>query len=297
MRVLVTGSSGHVGGAIAAYLMAQGVEVWALRHVSEITCVPTSQQVQCNIGEEGCVGFLSSAIPACEVIIHAAASQDNNLAAAEMTQINCLGTHHVLQLALQWRAKQFIYLSGVSVCGSPVRLPITEDSLIAPASPYVASKYYGECLTGAARDAGVAATILRVTSPVGPGMQYNRIFSIFVKQALAGMPIQLNGKGTRRQNYVDVRDVAQAVALSLQTNKSGIFNIGAATSLSNRELAEKCIATLQSPSPLNFTGIPDPTDDVIWDVSIEKAQKKLNYTPQYSIENSILGYAQEIQAK
>ena len=46
-------------------------------------------------------------------------------------------------------------------------------------------------------------------------MPDKRIF-LFVKQAQAGQPLQFAGQGSRRQNYVDVRDVATAVEQCLR---------------------------------------------------------------------------------
>ena len=118
-----------------------------------------------------------------------------------------------------------------------------------------------------AEGSGRRAASLRLTSPSGPGTPENRILSVFVSRAVAGTPLQVLGQGTRKQNYVDVRDVAVAVETCLTKQASGIYNIAAAESISNYELAQTCIDELRSSSSVDFVGRPDPEEGTVWDVS------------------------------
>jgi nucleoside-diphosphate-sugar epimerase len=59
-------------------------------------------------------------------------------------------------------------------------------------------------------------------------------------------------------------------------------------------LAELCIALLDSPSRIEFSGQPDPDDRVTWEVSIEKAQRAFGYAPRVTIEDSILRIADAV---
>ncbi|MFC1461804.1 NAD-dependent epimerase/dehydratase family protein [Verrucomicrobiota bacterium] len=156
-----------------------------------------------------------------------------------------------------------------------------------PFTAYHASKLFGEHLVRIANRKKPTGATLRLTSPVGPGMPENRILSVFAKQALTGRPIQLAGQGSRRQDYVDVRDIAYAVELCLKGRVKGLYNIAGGTSISNRELAETCVRVLNSSSPIEFSGAPDPEEGIIWDVSIAKASRQFGYEPQHGIEQSI----------
>jgi UDP-glucose 4-epimerase len=200
-----------------------------------------------------------------------------------------------LKLARIWDVNSFVYISSIGVIGIPRQLPITEEHPADPPTAYHASKVFGEQLAKLAGRQGLTNAILRLSSPVGPGMAPNRILSVFVRRALAKLPLQLAGHGTRRQNYVDVRDVAAAVELCLQKRVTGTFNIAGKDSVSNRELAEICIRTLASPSAIIHTGRPDPEEGVVWEVSIAKAKETFGYQPCYGIEESIrsvgAGYA------
>ena len=210
MRVLVTGTSGHVGGAIATHLVDRGWEVVGVsRRTGKLEGL--AEQVQVDISSLSFQSEVSSVVSPCSAIVHAAASLDKDLYDPAISLTNCLGTQQVLKLANMWGVKSFVYISSVPVIGRPQGVPITEEHPTDPLTAYHASKLYGEYLTEIARQNGLASAILRLTSPVGPGMPDNRILSIFVKQALVNDPLRITGQGTRQQNYVDVRDVALAV--------------------------------------------------------------------------------------
>ena len=295
MRVLVTGSSGHVGSTIATHLLNNGWEVIGLSRtpgkVKELV-----QYVQADISSSSFVEQVSSATLPCAAIVHAAAALDKDLYVPAISLTNCLGTQQVLRLAQMWGANSFVYISSVPVIGMPQQLPITEGHPMNPLTAYHASKLYGEHLTEIARRSGLTSAILRLTSPVGPGMPGNRILSVFVRRALANEPLQLFGHGTRRQNYVDVRDVALAVEQCLQQRVAGLFNIGGRHSISNHDLAKLCVRVLGSSSPITFTDQPDPEEGIIWQISIAKAAEHFAYDPQYGIEESIRALGAEYAA-
>jgi len=134
---------------------------------------------------------------------------------------------------------------------------------------------------------------LRLTSPAGTGTPANRILGVFVRRALANQPLQLLGRGTRAQNYVDVRDVARAAAGCIETEASGVYNIAGADAISNVDLARQCIRQLSSASAVEFLEKADPEEGTVWDVSIAKARSHLRFEPRYTISQSIEAIADE----
>jgi UDP-glucose 4-epimerase len=254
------------------------------------------QQVQVDLGLTSFAEKVHDLTPRCAAIVHAAAALDKDLYLPAISLTNCLGTQQVLKLARIWNVASFVYISSVGVIGTPRQLPVTEEHPTDPPTAYHASKLFGEQLTRLAGQNGLASAVLRLTSPVGPGMPGNRILSVFVKRALANEPLQLAGQGTRRQNYVDVRDVAIAVESCLHGHITGTFNIAGRNSISNRELAETCIHTLESSSKITSTGQRDPEERIVWEVSIAKAAEGFGYDPRYAIEDSIRAVGAECAA-
>lgn len=288
MKILVTGSNGFIGRAISLELVRAGHDVVGLR-----SCEPPcsndlgSAFKVADITDRAALETLSSAIDPCDAIIHAAATLKKELLAPEVSLVNCLGTQNVLWLARQWQCEQFIYISGVSVIGKPQYSPITEDHPVCPTSAYLASKLYGEELVRLVAASGLNGVSLRVTAPVGPGMPHNRLLTTLARRAMNNDVIELRGQGTRRQNYVDVRDIARAVVMCLTRQVSGVFNIAGDYTISNLELARMCVAQCGSSSEIVFDGQADPEDTYDWNVSSEKARSVLGYQPNYTIDDAI----------
>lgn len=285
MRVLVTGSSGHVGGAIAEHLDTLGWEVVGLSRTLRHP-LPSYHQITADISLPSFVEDMKE-IPLCNVIVHAAASLDKNLYEPSISLTNCLGTQNLLRLAEHWQVAQFIYISSVPVIGAPKFIPITEEHPLAPPSAYHASKLFSEFLVTIFRTKGYQASILRLPSPVGLGMPRSRIFSQFAHNAHFNQPLQVLGQGTRCQNYIDVRDVGIAAQQCIESNANDLFLIGGVRAISNYNLALLCIEVLQSTSKIHFIEQPDMEEGVIWDISADKAAVRIGYYPHFTIEDSI----------
>jgi UDP-glucose 4-epimerase len=251
------------------------------------------EHVEACLGSEDAIDLIGKALQPCEAIVHTAASLSHDRCDPSISLTNCLGTQQIIKLANIWVAPQLVYISSVPVIGCPLQHPITEDHPTQPSTAYHASKLFGECLMRLAEGNGCRAASLRLTSPSGPGTPENRILAVFVRRALAAEPLQVLGRGTRRQNYVDVRDVAVAVGACLAKHASGVYNIAAAESISNSELAQTCIDVLSSSASIDFVGKPDPEEGTVWDVSVSKACRELGYRPQFTIRDSIRAVALE----
>jgi nucleoside-diphosphate-sugar epimerase len=292
MRILLTGATGQVGRAIALHLAARGHEVTGQsRRFSSVPGV--AFHIEASLGSPDAVERINGAISPCEAIVHAAASLSHSLYDPAVSLVNCLGTQQIIQLADVWGARHLIYIASVPAIGRPRQHPITEEHPVDPPTAYHASKLYGEHLVRLAATKERRSVTLRLTSPAGPGTPENRFLAVVVRRALANRPIQLLGRGTRCQNYVDVRDVAVAVEACLKTAASGIYNIAGAEYISNYDLARQCIEELSSQATVEFAEKADPEEGIVWDVSIAKARQHFLYSPSFGIRDSIQAIAHE----
>lgn len=294
MRVLITGINGHIGRAIAKQLIQTGNEVIGIGR-SECKVSGVFQYVHEDISDINFIKNISMQIKPCSIIIHGASSMSNSFLDQSIGLTNCLGTQQIIGLACKWSVEQFIYLSSIQVIGIPQCEQITENHPVKPLTVYHASKLYGEYLARIAENSGIRTVIFRIASPVGPGMERERIFSVFVKNALNNLPLVLLGQGTRRQSYVDVRDIALAVEKCISNEASGLYNIAGGYSITNALLAERCIKLLNSSSRIIFSERPDPEENLDWNISIEKISSQIGYTPKYNIDESITALGEEYE--
>lgn len=285
MRVLVTGSSGHVGGAVATHLAAAGHHVIGLGRTGG-GGEGVADEVAADLGRPETWETLTGVLPDFDAVVHAAACLDQRLDAAEVAVVNCGGTQSVAATAVE-RGAALIHISGVPVIGAPVVLPIDEGHPTAPRTAYHASKLFAEHVTSLAGEAGIAAVSLRLSSPVGPGLPEGRILSVFARSAARGEALHVAGRGTRRQDYVDVRDVGTAVEAALDRRAEGVINVAAGTSVSNEELAHRCVELAGTRAAVVVGERPDPLDDVAWEVSIERASELLGWRPERTIDDAI----------
>ena len=291
MRVLLTGGSGFVGDAIAGRLLREGCHVVALgRRPLRYSANSAVEFCPADLGHSLISEQIYGLLPL-DAVVHAAARISFASSDSEVSRVNCAGTHQLVEAAIKSGIPRFVYVSSISVTGSPSGLVITEAAPLEPRSAYAASKAYGEFLVAHGYGSHGVYSTLRVTAPVGSGIPAGRLPAALVRNATAGRPLLIYGQGNRRQNYVDIRDVAQAVWLALQSTRSGLFNIGGSCSISNSELAETVIRELHSESSIVYSETKDPEDGQSWTVSIDEAKRLLGYAPLYDISASIRAMA------
>ena len=288
----MTGARGCVGAATCTHLSERGHEVVGVgRHPASPPGV--YGRLDGNLADPAVAERLRERIETCEAIVHAAACLDTSPDAAAVALTNCLGTQQVLALATAWQSPAVAYVSSIGVVGAPRELPVTEDHTLDPATAYHASKLFGERLVALFnRDAGAGAS-LRITSPAGPGMSRARVLCAFTAAALAGEPLSVTTSGSRRQDFVDVRDVAAALTACVERRAQGVINVGAGAAVSNQELAQRTVRALDSASPVEMA---DPagdgeTEDARWEISIERAAVRLGYRPVHALEDTIRSVA------
>jgi len=292
VNVLVTGASGHIGGAIARLLRDRGHAVRAAVRAPE--CAPEGcEPVVLDLARaepDRCADIIRG----CDAVVHAAAWMGDTNDTEASLRVNIMGTFRLLE-ASTGMVQAFILISGLNFLKKPLDGLVSEDYPVEePADPYALGKLAAESLAlqHMRRAQTGRVVMLRPSSPVGPGLRRRRFFSICCEAAAAGEPIRLHGRGTRLQDYVDARDIARAALAALERpDAAGIYHIGAGIGLSNLDLARRCVEALNSDSPIVFSGCPDPEEGPSWTLDIRRAARELGYAPAYSLDDAIRDYA------
>jgi len=291
MKILVTGCNGFIGKNIIKYGCSK-YEVYGIgrsmrSNISafEYICVDI-----CN--REELFTQVMNKMRNVDVIIHAAAEISDNTEKLYLT--NCYGTQNMIELAQKLDCKQFIYISSIPIIGKPIEFPITEQHRIYPKTVYHYTKYFGEQIVRQLNNFGIINCILRIASPVGAEMPNNKIFSVFVEKSIRNEDIIIWGDGTRIQNYIDIRDFVQVVEKVIKMNVGGLYNIPG-NSISDYDLAKKCIHCFDSKSNVCIKNDILKTEVEKWIISGKAAERDLGYIVGKTIEDSIYYVAEGLK--
>ena len=298
MTILVTGSNGFIGSYICNRLK-HAHEVIGVGTRSE-SSVSDIQYIQSNIESGDFVTGVINAHGQCDVFIHCAAHISKKNFEDNLLDVKCTGTNHIVQLAKEMNCTTVIHLSSIPVIGTPNDLPISELHFTAPKSLYHISKHSAEYIVNLSSDFGIMPVNLRIPSPIGAGMNEKTILPVLLRQCLLNQPITLLGKGLRKQNYIDVRDISEAVVSCINRQVKGTYNIASDAVISNVDLANLCIEMTGSKSQISFSNTIDPEEKNSWAISIAKAKNEFGFQPQYSLRDSIktiLAYWEQVESK
>jgi nucleoside-diphosphate-sugar epimerase len=227
MKVLVTGSSGHLGEALVRTLRGSGHEVVGL----DVTASPFTSHVG-SIADRGCV---RQCLRGVDTVLHTATLHKPHLVThsrQDFVDTNVTGTLTLLEESTSAGVASFIFTSTTSVFGGALRPPagapaawVTEEVRPVPRNVYGVTKAAAEDLCELFhRDHGLACLVLR-TSRFFPEEDDNPA----TRQAYADDNVKVNELLHRR---VDLEDVVAAHLLAVEKAPSigfGRYIISATT--------------------------------------------------------------------
>jgi UDP-glucose 4-epimerase len=173
---------------------------------------------------------------------------------AHTMEVNVNGTLNILDACSFNRTKNFVFTSSASVYGNPIKLPISEDHVLNPLSPYGTSKVLGEQYVATYRISGKIqnAISLRIFNAYGKGQHISTdVITKFARRLFNGLPPIIYGNGMQKRDFISVIDIVNAIILStkameekseiLNSTQSCVFNIGTGISTSITELCKQMI--------------------------------------------------------
>jgi nucleoside-diphosphate-sugar epimerase len=241
MRILVTGSSGFLGGHVARHLSeVAGMEV------SRFDLLPDPDGSRVLQGDLGDPDALRRACRGVDVVAHFGAVGDVYLATEQPDlahRINVDGTANVARAAADVGAR-VVYASSWEVYGPPVYDPIDERHPCNPEHVYAITKLGGEeALRAAHASSDLPVVILRLGTAYGTRMRPNAVFPRFANAARSGAALVVHGTGRQWRQFTHATDIARAVRLAAESGLGdATFNITADQSVTVLELAEMVAA-------------------------------------------------------
>ena len=179
-----------------------------------------------------------------DVLIHLAASTGVMPSIAEPLHdfnVNIVGTLNCLEAARHAGMQRFVFASSGASLGE-VELPIHEERAPRPNSPYGASKLAGEAYCSAYwRSYGLETVALRFGNVYGPHSDHkSSVVATFIKNALAGEPLIINGDGRQTCDLIFIDDLVGAVcqAATVPEATGHVFQVATGRETTVIEVAE-----------------------------------------------------------
>jgi len=270
-RIVVTGGSGKAGRAVVADLGEHGFDVTSVDVAASLH--PDDPTLVADLTD---LGQTIESLRDADAVVHLAAiPAPHVLPEGETFRVNMMSTYNVFSAATQLGLERVVWASSETLIGipfereTPTYAPIDEDSPRLPEFHYALSKLAGEVIAEQfSRWSGIPFVALRISN-IMEEWEYAARFPGFWDDPTI--------RAWNLWGYVDARDVAQAVRLSLGADVSGAepFLVAADDTCMTRESLD-LMAEVYPDVPINGTVEGHQTL-----LSIDKARTVLGYEPQY----------------
>ncbi|MBI3813856.1 MAG: GDP-mannose 4,6-dehydratase [Nitrospinae bacterium] len=237
MRVLITGITGFVGSHLSEFLIKKGFEVFGTTYSGKALPSERIKIFNCDIRDAaGIKNIVSDIKPHRIYNLSGISFPPDSFKNPRMTfDINFYGTMNLIEAVRGTGLDSNILFVGSSDEYGVVAdryIPISEECLLNPLSPYAASKAAADLLSYSCfKTYGMNIVRVRPFNHTGPGQRYDFVCSDFARQIAeieSGIrkPVIYTGNLDVERDFSDVRDIVSAYYLALEKGVSGdVYNI------------------------------------------------------------------------
>jgi UDP-glucose 4-epimerase len=254
MKALVTGVAGFIGSTLAEKLLADGADVVGIdcftdyyprpvkeRNLSGLIAQPRFRFVESTLQQADLAALLKDRTHVFHLAAQAGVRKSWGRDFAVYTVNNIEATQVLLEAACGAPAlERIVYASSSSVYGDRVAMPMREDALPQPVSPYGVTKLAAEQLCYLYHvNYGVPTVALRYFTVYGPRQRPDMGFHKFLRAAIRDEPITVFGDGEQTRDFTFVHDAVAATAAAAVRGVPGrVYNIGGGSRVSINQVFE-----------------------------------------------------------
>ena len=310
-KLLITGGAGFIGSCfVRRWIEKQNVELvnfdlltyaGHLESLEEARQSPRHTFVQGDICDSMAVErVLLEQKP--NLILHLAAETHVDRSIEQPTPFvatNVAGTATLLETTLRYWQQlgsaekeefRLLHVSTDEVYGSLGDEGFfTEETPLAPNSPYSASKAAADMLVRAYFETHkFPAIITRCSNNYGPYQFPEKLIPLFISNALNDQQLPVYGKGDNVRDWIHVKDHARGVDMALRKGTPGeVYNFGGHSELQNIELTKKLLDALDKPYTLIKYVEDRAGHDFRYAIDTAKAERELGWAPQVDFETGL----------
>lgn len=306
--ILVTGGSGFLGISLIRYLLARGYRVRSI-DLLPFDYSDCRDRIESVVGDIRDAATMDRVTAGVHQVVHCAMALPL-YPPRDILTTGIDGTRRVLEAAKQHGVERVVHVSSTAVYGIPDHHPLLETDRLDGVGPYGKAKVEAEGVCHEFQKQGMCVPIVRPKSFIGP--ERLGVFALFYDWAQDGRGFPMIGSGKNRYQLLDVDDLCQAIVLCM-TRDPGVandtFNVGAREFTT---MGEDYQAVLdRAGHGKKVRGLP--AAPIIWTlrllealhlsplykwvyetaskdsfVSIEKAERVLDYRPRFSNKQALV---------
>lgn len=251
MNALVTGAAGFIGSTLSERLLNSGADVIGIdcftdyyprpmkeRNLDALKAHPKFRFVESRIQDADLHALLADRSHVFHLAAQAGVRKSWGRDFGIYTVNNIEATQVLLEACVKRPIERLVYASSSSVYGDNVSLPMREDAMPQPVSPYGVSKLAAEQLCYLYTvNFGVPTVALRYFTVYGPRQRPDMGFHKFFRAVLQGDTITLYGDGEQTRDFTFVEDIVTATVAAATKGVPGrVYNIGGGSRVSMNEV-------------------------------------------------------------
>lgn len=302
MKLLVTGGAGFIGSNFVLYMLRQHPEYQIvnadaltyagnLENLKSVEGNPHHTFVKADITDaKGMDDLIGQGV---DVVVNFAAESHVDRSILEpdiFVKTNVLGTQVLLDAARKHGVKKFVQVSTDEVYGTLGDTGLfTEETPLAPNSPYSASKAGGDLLVRAYHETfGLPVNITRCSNNYGPYQFPEKLIPLMISRALANEALPVYGDGLNIRDWLYVEEHCSAIDLVIHQGRNGeVYNIGGNNERTNLHIVRTILEQLGKPESLIKHVEDRPGHDRRYGIDPTKTMKELGWKPKHSFETGI----------
>ena len=292
IKVLVTGGAGFIGSHLVERLIKEGYRTVVIDNLSLGKRENLSKKAKfykVDICAPKIFQIFKKEKP--KFVFHLAALPRVPLSIKkpiETSKVNILGSLNVFKAGIEIKAKRIIFASSSSVYGEQKKLPLKENMIPNPLSPYALQKLtcekFAKLFTNLFK---IPIVSLRYFNVYGPRIDFESEYSLvigkFLRQKAKNQPLTIYGDGKQTRAFCFVDDVVSATISAMKSKKikgGEVINIGSEKSYSINYLAD-----LIGGEKIYLPKRPGDPQHTKADISL--AKKLLNWRPKIDLKEGL----------